>query len=140
MDFVFVPHDCFNSCEKFEVISPTSVINEGSRIPDMNFLRFTYKYTICTTESEHGEEKLPNRIPFYTKIFKLKRIPEKFLCSDIARNAFLGIIRNTELCRETQNGIDSLHDDFCLTLFNEMHETYRHLTVLKKYEENIKLE
>ena len=46
VNFVCVPHDCFNSCEKFEVISPVSIIDanglqhllgERSKIPDHNF-------------------------------------------------------------------------------------------------------
>ena len=53
VDYIDVPHDCFNSCENFEVISPTSInenklqslLGDRSRVPDHNFLRFTYKYT-----------------------------------------------------------------------------------------------
>ena len=99
VDYSTVPHDCFNSCENFEVISPTSIINEHklqpllgdrSRIPDHNFLRFTYKYTTSFSENEYDIDKKTSRTPFNTKVFKLKRISENFLNSELARNAFFG--------------------------------------------------
>ena len=78
VDFVCVPHDCFNSCANFEVISPASIIDdhnlqsllgERSSISDHNFLRFTYKYTIVSTENENDEENVSQRIPFNTKLY-----------------------------------------------------------------------
>lgn len=141
VDFVCVPHDCFNSCENFDVISPASIIGdhnlqsllgERSRIPDHNFVRFTYTYTIVATENEKDRENMPQRIPFNTKLYKLKRIPENFLSLTMARNAFLGIIRNIELCRETQNSIDTVYDDFCVKLFKEMNENIPSFDCSKK--------
>ena len=75
---------------------------------------------------------MSQRIPLNTKLYKLKRIPENFLSSTIARNAFLGIIRNIELCRETQNSIDTVYDDFCVKLFKEMNENISSFDCSKK--------
>ena len=50
----------------------------------------------------------------------------------MARNAFLGIIRNIEFCRETQNSIDTVYDDFCVKLFKEMNENIPSFDCSKK--------
>ena len=50
----------------------------------------------------------------------------------MVRNAFLGIIRNIELCRETQNSIDTVYDDFCVKLFKEMNENIPSFDCSKK--------
>ena len=42
--------------------------------------------------------------------------------SELARTAFLDIIRNIELCRETQNNMDELYESFCTNLIKEMNE------------------
>ena len=46
----------------------------------------------------------------------------KFLSSELTRRAFLDIIRNIELCRENQENVDKLYDDFCDKLIIEMDE------------------
>ena len=62
----------------------------------------------------------------------MKRIPENFLNSPLAQNAFLDIIRNIELCRETQNNIDTVYDDFCSKLFKEMNANIPSFDCTKK--------
>ena len=75
---------------------------------------------------------MSQKVPFNTKFYKLKRIPENFLSSHLAQNAFLGIIRNIELCRETQNNIDNVYDDFCVKLFKEMNDNIPSFDCSKK--------
>ena len=141
VDFISVPHDCFSFCENFEVISPTSIINnynmqsllgERSRVPDHNFLCFTYKYMTDFRDNEEASVKVTSNSPFNTKVFKLKRIPENFLTSELARNAFLDIICNIERCRENQNHIDRLYEEFCNTLIKQMNENIPSFDCSKK--------
>ena len=141
VDFIAVPYECFGSCENFQVISPTTIIHthglqsllgERSRVPDHNFLRFTYKYATVYSKNEGDTEYKAARTPFNTKIFKLKRIPENFMNSELARTAFLDIIRNIELCRETQNNIDELYESFCTKLIKEMNENIPSFDCSKK--------
>ena len=141
VDYILVPHDCFNSCENFEVISPTSIINqhnlqyllgERSKIPDHNFLRFDFKYFTFFEDTNDRRESNVSRIPFNTKVYKLKRIPANFLSSELTRRAFLDIIRNIELCRENQENVDKLYDDFCDKLIIEMDENIPSFDCSKK--------
>ena len=141
VDYILVPHDCFNSCENFEVISPTSIINqhnlqyllgERSKIPDHNFLRFDFKYSTFFEDTNDQRESNVSRIPFNTKVFKLKRIPANFLSSELTRRAFLDIIRNIELCRENQENVDKLYDDFFDKLIIEMDENIPSFDCSKK--------
>ena len=62
------------------------------------------------------------RTQFNTRFYKLKRIPENFLCSELTRRALLDIIQQIELCREAQNSVDMLYEDFCNKLIKEMNE------------------
>ena len=86
-------------------------------------------------ENENDMINRSYRIPFDTKVFKLKRIPDNFFfffSLDLARNAFVSIIRHIELCRETQNNIDALYDDFCVKLFKEINENIPSFDCSKK--------
>ena len=85
-----------------------------------------------TAKTKEKTEYKAARTPFNTKIYKLKRIPENFMNSELARTAFLDIIRNIELCRETQNNMDELYESFCTNLIKEMNETFRLSIVLRK--------
>jgi hypothetical protein len=130
-DYVCVPRDCFNACNNFEVISPASIldkhnlkslIGERSKLPDHYILRFTYNYSTAITDETNNPANQQSRPPFNTRIYKLKRIPDDFLSSNLAKTAFRNLIRNIELCRENQHNIDLIYDQFCNTLIKEMNE------------------
>lgn len=131
----------FRSCENFQVISPTTIIHthglqsllgERSRVPDHNFLRLTYKYTTVHIENEGDTEYKAARTPLNTKIFKLKRISENLMNSELALTTFLDAIRNIKLCRESQNNIDELYESFCTKLIKEMNENIPSFDCSKK--------
>ena len=65
-------------------------------------------------------------------MYKLKRIPANFLSSELTRRAFLDIIRNIELCRENQENVDKLYDDFFDKLIIEMDENIPSFDCSKK--------
>lgn len=52
----------------------------------------------------------------------LHHIPNTFMKSEITKQALLDIIRITETRITTQEQIDSLYDEFCKTIINEMEE------------------
>ena len=80
---------------------------------------------------------MSQNVPFNTKFYKLKRIPENSLGSPLAQNAFLGIIRNIQLCRETQNNIENVYDDLCVKLYKEMNDNIPSFDWSNKTKQNL---
>ena len=71
---------------------------------------------------EVNPQQKSSREKFNPKVFKLKRIPDNFLSSDLSKSAFTRLIRQIELCRENQNGIDDLYETFSKTVYDEMNK------------------
>ena len=120
VDYVCVPHDCTDKCEKFEVIPVSDIViknqlqsltGPGSKLPDHNALRFDYKYHSQTQmqNDEVNPQQKSIREKFNPKVFKFNRILDNFLSSDLSKSVFTRLIRQIELCRENQNGIDDLY-------------------------------
>ena len=71
---------------------------------------------------EVNPQQKSSREKFNSKVFKLKRIPDNFLLSDLSKSAFTRLIRQIELCRENQIGIDDLYETFSKTVYDEMNK------------------
>ena len=98
---------------------------------NITFLGLTLKATFHEDTGVQNESNAAHS-PFNTKVYKLKRIPANFLSSELTRRAFLVIIRSIELCRETQDNVDNLYDDFCNKLISEMDTNIPSLDCSKK--------
>lgn len=54
--------------------------------------------------------------------FKLNRIPDDFMDSELSRLAILSVIQKIESSRETQSNIDSIYEELCNTIWTEMND------------------
>ena len=63
-----------------------------------------------------------SRILYSMKRDKLNIIPDTFLNTDLSRLALLNLIHNIECCRENQNSIDNMYDDFCNNVISDMNK------------------
>ena len=122
VDYFCVPHDAFKYCCRFKVLQISSIIDEfdlhgligiGSRIPDHAILMT--QLTVSDLISERTDDPV-NSLPCANTRFKLRQIPSDFMSSEIASRALQEFIRSIELCRETQNEIDTVYSTF-LTLY-----------------------
>jgi hypothetical protein len=125
VDYICIPHDIFHLCSSFEVITVQSIVDnhrlhgllgQRSCLPDHSVLitDFTVSHTTkyCSSGS-NDHEKCGSR-------YKLNRIPEDFMNSELSRLALLGLISQIERCRETQSEIDRIYETLCSTILSEM--------------------
>ena len=54
--------------------------------------------------------------------YKLKRIPDNFVQSELSRHALLEIIQVIESTRETQNNVDVIYESLCNAILGEMND------------------
>jgi len=77
------------------------------------------------------------KVVFNKRKYKLQRIPNDFLASEISRQTLLNIINIIETCRERQNDVDKLYDTFCTTIIDEMNRKIQYTdcgkTAKKRY-------
>lgn len=127
VDYICVPHDIFPLCENFRIISCndiverynlTNFLGEKSKTPDHATITFELKVPSHTCNPPVNENKIGIK-----KRYNLRRIPANFMNTERTRNAILDLISKIEMCREIQDQIDKVYDDFCDTIIGEMAET-----------------
>ena len=113
VDYMCVPHDNFSQFESFQVISPSSLvakynlhnsIGERSKLPDHYILKckFRYRSNVHGDTCASNEQSVPAIRPqFNSSKYKLQKIPETFLSSELVRRAFLDLTNQIELSRES---------------------------------------
>ena len=126
VDYVCVPHDVFDKCKSFKVITVGSIvdnnalynlISERSRLPDHSVLITEFAVTTSRHEQFTGSENDTIRPQF-----KLSRIPVDFTGSELPRRAFLDIVNEIEQCREKQENIDNIYGNLCNVIISEMND------------------
>ena len=55
--------------------------------------------------------------------YKLNKIPDDFMQTNVSRAAILELIQQIECCRDSQDNVDRVCNSFCDTLINEMNES-----------------
>ena len=107
VDYICVPHDTFEQCLYFKVITSRSLVedadlfgllNERSKIPDHSILLTEFGIHDTTCQSPPSSSATCS-----TKPYKLNAIPVDFLSSDISKLALQLVIQRIESARETQN-------------------------------------
>ena len=148
VDYICVPHDCYKNCSNFQVTAPETLVHRHklqhllgprSKLPDHYFISFNFRYSFFTTNSDNDIE-IPNQSqkPFIERKYKLNRLPQNFMNSNISRTAFLELINRIELCRETQNNVDLIYDSLCDTLIREMNDSVPYFDCTKPVRKRFK--
>ena len=127
VDYMCVPYDNFIQCTNLKVLQLQTIIDQhdlhgllGTRthIPDHAVLLTRLKVSdACYVQSD----QLINCFDCEGTKFKLKKIPFDFMISEIAARAIQELLLSIELCRDTQNDIDSIYASLCDTILKEMH-------------------
>ena len=124
VDYICVPHDTFEQCLYFKVITSRSLVedadlfgllNERSKIPDHSILLTEFKIHDTTCQSPPSSSATCS-----TKRYKLNAIPVDFLSSNISKLALQSVIQRIESARETQNEVDDIYSTLCKLLVAEM--------------------
>ncbi|VDI60035.1 Hypothetical predicted protein [Mytilus galloprovincialis] len=122
VDYICVPHDVFDKCKKFEVLTAESIVNNNSlfgllggksRLPDHSVLITEFTVT-------HFEQAVSTDNEMKRARFKINQIPLDFMSSEIRRNALINIITDIEHSRETQENIDVIYENLCTEIIAEM--------------------
>ena len=131
VDYKCVPHDIFKQCQTFEVIPVNSVIQEHnlqnllghrSKAPDHAFILTEFDTGLSFTDTNSNLHPDNNVHLKCEPKYKLNRIPDDFMQSDLSRNAILEIIRTIEGMRESQNNVDAIYERLTDTIINEMND------------------
>ncbi|WAQ97834.1 LOW QUALITY PROTEIN: hypothetical protein MAR_022207 [Mya arenaria] len=123
VDQLCAPQDMFDRFKSFTVLTIKDItdrhdlhelIGVRSRLPDHSALLAEIDLGFCETDySMHGSSNSENQ-----PRFNLKRIPNDFMDSDMAKRAIVNMITRIE--RETQSEIDDIYDYLCEVIFKEM--------------------
>jgi hypothetical protein len=89
------------------------LLGERARLPDHSALVIKFKCDHLYNCQDFNTAKTCNDLRF-----KLKQIPPDFMDSELARSAIMNLVRNIELARESQSGIDSVYHEFCDSLYD----------------------
>ncbi|WAQ95035.1 hypothetical protein MAR_007506 [Mya arenaria] len=125
VDYLCVPQDMFDWFKSFTVLTVKEItdrhnlhglIGVRSRLLDHSALLAKIDLGFCETDcSMHGSSNSENQ-----PRFNLKRIPNDFMDSDMAKRAIVNMITRIERCRETQGEIDDIYDYLCEVILKEM--------------------
>ena len=130
VDYICIPHDVFPSCKSFTVISSNSLVEKHnlhnllcnqSKVPDHSFICTAFDTGVASVISDGKTGTCDNQYSECPK-FKLNRIPDDFMDSELSRLAILDIIQKIESARETQTNIDSIYEELCSVILNEMND------------------
>ena len=101
VDYICVPHDVFQSCKSFNVISSNSLVEKHnlqnllgnrSKVPDHSFICTEFDTGICSFINASDTGSSDKQYSTCPK-FKLNRIPDDFMDSELSRLAIINIIR-----------------------------------------------
>ncbi|XP_060597076.1 uncharacterized protein LOC132750994 isoform X1 [Ruditapes philippinarum] len=131
VDYICVPHDVFQKCIMFKILSMQCIIDEyelheyiGDRsyLPDHSALLTHISLNCDYCIPQNGQLDNNTNTPSQLR-YKLNLIPDNFMDRDIAKRALLEIIESIESSRESQEEIDSLYNKLCETITNEMNHS-----------------
>ena len=117
VDYLCIPHDCYRNCSNFRVVSPETLVqHQGlqhllgirSKLPDHYFISgdFTYSYScMLSKETENIPEPTQTQTPFNERRYKLNRIFDDFMQTNVSRAAILELIQQIVCCRDSQDNI-----------------------------------
>ncbi|XP_053391424.1 uncharacterized protein LOC128554201, partial [Mercenaria mercenaria] len=129
VDYICVPHDVFQQCQSFSVITIQSFVDENdlhgligqrSCLPDHSVLLVRVSLNIDISRADRFTNNPSTPTSFK---YKLNHIPTDFMNRDIARLAILEVIGRIESARDTQFEIDSIYCKLCDTILNEMNHS-----------------
>ena len=124
VDYMIVPHVNFKNCTSFSVETCSDIINvtrtqgyvnSKSKLPDHCLLSMTFHFDSRVKIQQDSSKNTKDRV-----YYKLDKIPPDFLDDDVSRESLLQLIREIELCQETQNDIDKIYSSLCKTIHTEM--------------------
>ena len=130
VDYICVPHDVFPSCKSFTVIPSNSLVEKHnlqnllgnrSKVPDHSFICTEFDTGVASVISDRETGTSDEQYSTCPK-FKLNRIPDDFMESELSRLAILDIIQKIESARETQSNIDFIYEELCTTIWSEMND------------------
>ena len=121
VDYICVPHENFDQCVSFKIMTSRSVVNDGnlthlpgerSKVPDHSaiVLEFRTKHEIHSKDNATSAQKR----------YKLKSLPNDFMSSNLSKLALQTIITRIEFARETQGEIDAIYENLCDVIVSEM--------------------
>ena len=97
-----------------------SLLGHRSKAPDHAFILTEFDtgllYSVRNSNIDSDSNIHMKRDPIY----KLNRIPDDFMQSELSRNALCELIQTIESTRETQNNVDAIYDGLTNTILNEM--------------------
>ena len=124
VDYICVPHENFDQCVNFKVMTSRSVIDKGnltqllgerSTVPDHSAL--IVEFQLLHVLSKHDDV---TSMTGGKKWFKLESIQNDFMSSDLSRQALQTMISRIESARETQGEIDLIYENLCNVITTEM--------------------
>jgi len=122
VDYICVPHDIYDSCKTFKVLTMQSVVDlfqlhgligDGSRLPDHSVLITEYATGYNDYRPTTGTTPNKDR-------YNLRKIPSDFMTGDLSRRAIANLITIIETTRENQTSVDSIYCDLCSIITTEM--------------------
>ena len=122
VDYICVPHENFEQCVSFKVMTSRSIVNDGnlthllrerSQVPDHSAIVFEFR---TKYEPQLRKDDVTNA----QKRYKLKSIPADFMSSSLSKLALQTIITRIESARETQDEIDVIYENLCDVIVSEM--------------------
>ena len=125
VDYICVPHENFDQCVNFKVMTSRSIIDKGnltqllgerSKVPDHSAL--IVEFQSLNVLSKH-DDVTSNWTTGGKKWFKLKSIPNDFMSSDLSRLALQTMISRIDSARETQGEVDSVYENLCKVITTE---------------------
>lgn len=128
VDYICVPHDVLQTVTSFKVLTINSIVNSGqlhgligqrTRLPDHSVLVTEFTVSVSSRLIDGCEHKNESNNDVR---YKLNKVPVDFMNSELPRNALLEIICKIERCRETQHDVDSLYDNLCSVIRQEMEQ------------------
>jgi len=125
VDYCVVPHSDLYLCQNFKVLPVTNLINAipglnqcaTSGLPDHNMIT----WNISTGELNMDNIETCNSIEHGSIKFDLHSIPYSFLSSAHTVQLINGTIDKIEQGLQQQSDIDTIYDDFCDIVKDDMH-------------------
>ena len=146
VDYIIVPHDVFDLCHNFEVLSCETILDnlgaehlvgDRSRCPDHAVVSVSFNMYRGSAELNMNGQRGVRDPEVQTKNktkrkFNFSAIPEDFLSSHTARSALIGVIDNLSEALLSQSVLDSTYENLCKAIIEEMNNTIPYKDVSSK--------
>ncbi len=140
VDYIFCPHDKFECCSNFTVntckdlvgkYGLQALVHDRSKPPDHSLIQITIQIAglvspivnKTTIPASHATANNPS--------YKVSNIPDSFMNNELACTELLNLIRDVELCRESQSHVDHLYENLIKCIFDEMDRQLPKFTGIK---------